>query len=176
MKSIRSTTTSALAVLAIASLTLTACGRDADGGADEGQGEAIAEGEASGTIEVWAMGTEGDALGDFAAAFEEENPDATVDVTAIPWDAAHDKIANAISAGETPDVTLVGTTWMGEFAQSGGRTWSTTPTSSRAPGAPPRSAARRTASRGTSRPASSTTARTWPRRPAGARPPRPGTR
>ena len=41
-------------------------------------------------------------------------------MTAIPWEAAHDKIANAIASGETPDVTLVGTTWMGEFAESGG--------------------------------------------------------
>jgi multiple sugar transport system substrate-binding protein len=44
-----------------------------------------------------------------------------------PWrsprsrgDAAHDKIANAIAAGETPDVTLLGTTWVAEFAQGGG--------------------------------------------------------
>ncbi len=47
-------------------------------------------------------------------------PTPTVEVTAIPWEAAHDKIANAIASGETPDVTLLGTTWMGEFAESGG--------------------------------------------------------
>ena len=120
MNPIRSTVTRAVAVLALTSLALTACGRDAADEAPEGQGEAIEEGEASGTIEVWAMGTEGEVLGDFAAAFEDENPDVQVDVTAIPWDAAHDKIANAIAAGETPDLTLVGTTWMGEFAQAGG--------------------------------------------------------
>ena len=66
------------------------------------------------------MGTEGDVLGDFAPDFTDANPDADVKVTAIPWEAAHDKIANAIASGETPDVTLVGTTWMGEFAESGG--------------------------------------------------------
>ena len=66
------------------------------------------------------MGTEGDVLGDFAADFSDDNPDADVEVTAIPWEAAHDKIANAIASGETPDVTLLGTTWMGEFAESGG--------------------------------------------------------
>ena len=59
-------------------------------------------------------------LGDFAADFADDNPDADVEVTAIPWEAAHDKIANAIASGETPDVTLLGTTWMGEFAESGG--------------------------------------------------------
>ena len=97
-----------------------ACGRDSGGDAPTEQGEAIEDGKATGTIEVWAMGTEGEVLGDFAAAFTEENPDAKVEVTAVPWESAHEKIANAIAAGETPDVTLVGTTWMGEFAQSGG--------------------------------------------------------
>ena len=97
-----------------------ACGRDSGSDAPVEQGEAIEDGKATGTIEVWAMGTEGEVLGDFAEAFAEENPDAKVEVTAVPWDSAHDKIANAIAAGETPDVTLVGTTWMGEFAESGG--------------------------------------------------------
>ena len=111
-----------VAVLAVASLALTGCGRD-QGAADDagpGQGEAVADGAAKGTIDVWAMGTEGDKLGDFVAAFEKENPDAKVNVTAVPWEAAHDKIANAIAAGKTPDVSLIGTTWMGEFAEAGG--------------------------------------------------------
>jgi multiple sugar transport system substrate-binding protein len=119
----RSTTTAvrALALLTAASLALTGCGREADAGGDgPGQGEAISDGPATGTIDVWAMGTEGEMLGDFAKAFQEENPDAEVKVTAVPWEAAHDKIANAIAAGETPDVSLVGTTWMGEFAEAGG--------------------------------------------------------
>lgn len=107
--------------LAVASLALTACGRDDSGGAGgEDQSDAIADGKATGTIEVWAMGTEGEMLGDFVEEFEEANPDATVDVTAVPWEEAHQKIANAITAGETPDVSLVGTTWMGEFAEAGG--------------------------------------------------------
>jgi multiple sugar transport system substrate-binding protein len=117
----RTRTTAALACLAVASLALTACGRDDDnGGGGEAQGEAIGEGQATGTIDVWAMGTEGEVLGDFSKAFEEANPDATVNVTAVPWEAAHDKLAGAITAGETPDVSLIGTTWMGEFAQQGG--------------------------------------------------------
>ncbi len=119
MTRIRSTARAG-AVLGLASLALVACGRDSGGSGTEGQGEAIEEGPATGTIEVWAMGTEGEELGGFAEAFQDENPDATVKVTAVPWESAHEKIANAIAAGETPDVTLVGTTWMGEFAQAGG--------------------------------------------------------
>jgi len=108
-------------LLTVAGLALAGCGRDSDGGAGaQGQGESIDDGKASGTIEVWAMGTEGEALQDFATAFTDANPDAKVEVTAVPWDAAHDKIANAIAAGETPDVSLIGTTWMGEFAEAGG--------------------------------------------------------
>src|SRR5262245_24575544 len=113
-----------IGLLTTAAVTLTlglgACGRDDTGGGAEEQGAAIKDGAATGTIEVWAMGTEGDALQDFSKAFSDANPDAEVEVTAIPWEAAHEKLANAIASGETPDVTLVGTTWMGEFAESGG--------------------------------------------------------
>jgi multiple sugar transport system substrate-binding protein len=73
-----------------------------------------------GDISVWAMGTEGDNLDVLADAFMEEFPDISVEVTAVPWDAAHDRIVTAIAGGEVPDVSLIGTTWMGEFATLGG--------------------------------------------------------
>ena len=66
------------------------------------------------------MGAEGENLGTLADAFMEEFPDVSVDVTAIPWDAAHDQIVTAIAGGDVPDVSMVGTTWMGEFATLGG--------------------------------------------------------
>jgi len=112
-------TTTAIALLTATSLALTACGRE-DSGGTEAQSEEISGGEATGTIEVWAMGTEGEVLQEFSADFEEANPDATVEVTAVPWESAHDKLAGAIASGETPDVSLIGTTWMGEFAEAGG--------------------------------------------------------
>ncbi len=114
-------TATAFAALTAVSLSLSACGRDASSGAGgEAQGGSIAEGKATGTIDVWAMEAEGDALKDFSDAFEKANPDADVKVTSIPWASAHDKLSTAIAAGETPDVSLIGTTWMGEFAESGG--------------------------------------------------------
>ncbi|GAA2740590.1 sugar ABC transporter substrate-binding protein [Terrabacter aerolatus] len=99
---------------------MTACGRSADnGGTAAGQtGAAISSGKATGTITVWAMGAEGDNLSKLTADFEAANPGVKVQVTAIPWDAAHDKFTTAITAGKTPDVAMVGTTWMGEFASS----------------------------------------------------------
>ena len=65
------------------------------------------------------MGAEGDKLPTLAKQFESANPGAKVNVTAIPWDAAHDKFTTAITAGKTPDAAMVGTTWMGEFAGLG---------------------------------------------------------
>jgi len=109
-----------VAALAITTFALAACGRSGDTSGQDTSAAPVATGDVSGTLNVWAMGTEGEALGEFAKAFTEENPDVTVDVTAIPWDAAHDKIATAIAADETPDVSMIGTTWMGEFATSGG--------------------------------------------------------
>jgi multiple sugar transport system substrate-binding protein len=108
------------AAVTVAALALTACGRSADTGGAQEQSGPIAEGPAKGTVEVWAMGTEGEMLGDFAKAFEKQNPDADVKVTAVPWEAAHTKLSGAIAAGKTPDVSLIGTTWMGEFAETGG--------------------------------------------------------
>jgi len=109
------------AVLLLASgLVVAGCGREENGegtgGGAEAEAESVAEGEATGTVEVWAMGAEGENLDVLAEDFMAENPEAEVRVTPVPWEAAHDKIATAIAAGEVPDVSLVGTTWMGEFA------------------------------------------------------------
>lgn len=111
-------TTGALAVAA--ALALTGCGRD-EGGTTGGDTKAkdVTSGKASGDITVWALGAEGEKLGEIAADFEAENPDVKVNVTVIPFDAAHDKIATAIAGNQTPDVTLVGTTWLPEFASTG---------------------------------------------------------
>jgi multiple sugar transport system substrate-binding protein len=113
----RRTPVVAVATLTAAALTLTACGRGNDGtsGANE-TGKSVASGKATGTITVWAMGAEGEKLPDLAKEFEAANPGVKVQVTAIPWDAAHDKFTTAITAGKTPDAAMVGTTWMGEFA------------------------------------------------------------
>ncbi len=108
------------AVLAcVVGLALAGCGRDEDGGGGGEEAGGVSEGPATGEITVWAMGTEGEKLGVLAKEFEAANPDATVKVTPVPWDAAHDKIATAIAGRQTPDVSLIGTTWMGEFAKTG---------------------------------------------------------
>lgn len=103
---------------AVTMLAVVACGRDNEGGGAE-SAKPVESGAAKGEITVWAMGTEGEKLSVLAKDFEADNPEAKVNITAIPWDAAHDKIATAIAGRQTPDVSLVGTTFMAEFAKSG---------------------------------------------------------
>ncbi|MFJ6574161.1 sugar ABC transporter substrate-binding protein [Streptomyces sp. NPDC091292] len=103
--------------LLAACLTLNACGRSEGGAADTPK--AVKSGAAKGTLTVWAMGGEGDNLPKLAKDFEAANPGVRVKVTSMPWNAAHDKLAGAVAAGTTPDISLVGTTWMPEFARSG---------------------------------------------------------
>ena len=109
--------TRAAAVALVAAIAVTGCGRDsAEDSADEAK--SVSEGKAKGDITVWALGAEGEKVGEIAADFEKENPGTKVNVTVIPFDAAHDKIATSIAGGQTPDVSLVGTTWVSEFAGS----------------------------------------------------------
>ncbi|MFC6356478.1 sugar ABC transporter substrate-binding protein [Luethyella okanaganae] len=110
-----------LGIIAVAgALVLTGCGRgDGGGGGEAAAGATIDDKPASGDITVWAMGNEGEVLDALAADFEKENPGAKVTVTAVPWESAHDRIATAIAGGQTPDVSMLGTTWVGEFASTG---------------------------------------------------------
>ena len=94
-----------VAALAVSTaLTLASCGRSDTPAAKDTAASAVSAGKATGTIKVWAMGTEGEKLGEVAKAFTKANPDAKVEVTAIPWDAAHDKISTAIAANTGPDI------------------------------------------------------------------------
>ncbi|WP_214110302.1 sugar ABC transporter substrate-binding protein [Acrocarpospora catenulata] len=98
-------------------LLAAACGRDAAGPAE--QATDVDLNKASGEVTVWAMGAEGEALGAFAKEFEAANPGVTVKVTPLGWDVAHDKITAAIAGNATPDVSMLGSTWMGEMAKTG---------------------------------------------------------
>ncbi|CAN5849193.1 extracellular solute-binding protein [soil metagenome] len=103
-------------------LALTACGRDADAPAADSANDVsvLSDGPATGDITVWAMGTEAEQLPALADAFEAANPDASVTITAIPWDDAPTKISTAIASGQTPDATLLNPSALASFAASGG--------------------------------------------------------
>lgn len=86
------------------------CGRTNATNAGGDDVTTIDSNKASGELTIWAMGNEGDLLGDFVKDFESENPDVKVKVTAIPWASAHDKLQTAIATGEVPDVAQMGNT------------------------------------------------------------------
>ena len=101
-------------------LALTGCGRSDEAAAPAAGPSSIGDGPATGTIEVWAMGTEGELLPELAEQFEADNPDVTVNVTPVPWESSTEKINTAIATGEVPDVMQVGTTLMSGFVELGG--------------------------------------------------------
>ena len=87
---------------------LAGCGSSDQGG---GKGEKV-------TINVWGMGEEAKSLPKMAADFEKANPTIDVNVQAIPWDTAHDKLLTAVASKKGPDVVQMGTTWIPEFASA----------------------------------------------------------
>lgn len=103
-------------------LALTACGRSTETPAADSSRDVsvVSDGPATGDITIWAMGTEGEQLPALAETFEAANPDATVSITAVPWDDAPTKISTAIASGQTPDATLLNPSALASFAASGG--------------------------------------------------------
>ncbi|HEY0492665.1 MAG TPA: sugar ABC transporter substrate-binding protein [Candidatus Dormibacteraeota bacterium] len=99
----------AIALLGLAVLPV-ACG-SAGGSGSSGNGPV--------TLQVWANGDEGDKLpaSDALANFKKANPSITIKVTPLPWSVAHDKLITAIAGRQTPDVAMIGSTWMGELTK-----------------------------------------------------------
>ncbi|WP_214324296.1 extracellular solute-binding protein [Nonomuraea sediminis] len=108
--------TTAVGLLALA-LVVSACGRSADKAPE--QAKDVTTGKVSGEVSVWAIGEEGKALGAFAKDFEAANPGVKINVATMGWDVAHDKITSAIAGNATPDVSMIGSTWAGEFSKTG---------------------------------------------------------
>lgn len=102
-----------------AALGVGACGRSSGAGPAK-QGQPISSGPAKGALTMWAMGTEGDKLPALAREFEKQNPGVKITVTAIPWDSAYDKFTTAVAAKKTPDLAMIGSTWMGALASANG--------------------------------------------------------
>ncbi|WP_416984424.1 extracellular solute-binding protein [Streptomyces sp. T028] len=120
-------TVQALCVTVTAALVATGCGRSADSDSGKDAPAKISSGKATGKVVMWSMGDTDKNLASLAEKFEQENPDVTVQITAVPWDAAHDKLTTAIAGGNTPDMSVVGTTWMAEMASM--NAFEATPTS-----------------------------------------------
>jgi len=61
------------------------------------------------------MGREGEVLSQLIPGFEKEHPDIHVEVQQIPWTAAHEKLLTAYVGDATPDIAMLGNTWVPEF-------------------------------------------------------------
>ncbi|MEV0143497.1 MULTISPECIES: sugar ABC transporter substrate-binding protein [unclassified Nonomuraea] len=115
---IRRNLAAATAVTATLALALSGCGRSNDRPRSDAPASRLTNGPATGTITVWAQGTEGEALAGFLKPFKDKNPGVDVKVTAIPWDSAQNKYQTAIAGGTTPDIGMLGSDWMPTFASA----------------------------------------------------------
>jgi len=74
-----------------------------------------ASGRESNEIRLWAMGREGEVVAQLIPDFEREHPGVHVRVQQIPWTAAHEKLLTAFVGEATPDIAMLGNTWVPEF-------------------------------------------------------------
>ena len=61
------------------------------------------------------MGREGEVVSQLLPEFEKEHPGIKVQVQQIPWTAAHEKLLTAYVGDATPDIAMLGNTWVPEF-------------------------------------------------------------
>lgn len=54
-----------------------------------------------------------------AAAFEKENPDIDINIQVVPWDTLLQRLTTDIAGGTTPDISIIGTRWLLDFASQG---------------------------------------------------------
>ncbi|QDW67695.1 sugar ABC transporter substrate-binding protein [Luteimonas granuli] len=71
------------------------------------------------TIRFWAMGREAEVVAELLPEFERAHPGLRVEVQAIPWSAAHEKLLTAWAADAMPDLLQLGNTWIPEFGALG---------------------------------------------------------
>ena len=61
------------------------------------------------------MGREGEVVSQLIPGFERAHPGIKVEVQQIPWSAAHEKLLTAYVGDATPDIAMLGNTWVPEF-------------------------------------------------------------
>ena len=61
------------------------------------------------------MGREGEVVAELLPEFHRAHPGIKVEVQQIPWSAAHEKLLTAFVGDATPDIAMLGNTWVPEF-------------------------------------------------------------
>lgn len=54
-----------------------------------------------------------------ATAFEAANPDIKINVEVVPWDTLLQRLTTDIAGGSSPDISIIGTRWLLDFAAQG---------------------------------------------------------
>ncbi len=54
-----------------------------------------------------------------ADAFEAENPDIKINIEVVPWDTLLQRLTTDIAGGSVPDISIIGTRWLLDFATQG---------------------------------------------------------
>jgi multiple sugar transport system substrate-binding protein len=54
-----------------------------------------------------------------AAAFEQANPDIDIKIEVVPWDTLLQRLTTDIAGNTTPDISIIGTRWLLDFASQG---------------------------------------------------------
>jgi multiple sugar transport system substrate-binding protein len=70
------------------------------------------------TVRFWAMGREGEVLGELLQDLE-RSAGVRVRVEQLPWSAAHEKLLTAFAGDTTPDLCQLGNTWLPEMVALG---------------------------------------------------------
>ncbi len=66
-------------------------------------------------LHFWAMGREGEVVGELIPEFERLHPQIRVEVEQLPFSAAHEKLLTAVAGDTTPDLCQLGNSWIPEF-------------------------------------------------------------
>lgn len=110
-KKVRRTVALGAAALLIAG-GFSGCGRADSGSGAQASASAstvtIDDNPATGTITVWTAGDVGSQMTEIFDQFRKENPDATVNVTDVPWSELDSKMKNAIAGKSVPDLVMIG--------------------------------------------------------------------
>jgi multiple sugar transport system substrate-binding protein len=79
---------------------------------------AYAETQVNFTVAEYSSKT-GPFFQEVADAFHKENPDITINIQVVPWDTLLQRLTTDIAGGQAPDISIIGTRWLVDFASQG---------------------------------------------------------
>ena len=81
-------------------------------------GSAFAETTVNFTVAEYSSKT-GPFYKQVAADFEKANPDIKINIEVVPWDSLLQRLTTDIAGGTPPDMSIIGTRWLLDFASQG---------------------------------------------------------